>query len=227
MTFLGFVGSGMGIAWQPMSNFSSLTQGTTAEVKVKRLTMSFSNTVSGPVDFGMNINYYEGYLGIKPSGEIADANGYSIDWGLIYRAHPNITFATSLMNSPAAVKWSSYGTDKPPVVSRSGASCNLAGLLTVSSEVEIRKYQKSRDYDGKKNIKIYHAGIEQSLLNVIFLRGGLFGEALNDNKKTGYSAGMGWRQGSTDVDISWRREYANPKDSEYLQTYYFSISAPF
>ncbi len=230
LTFLGFRGGGMAVAWQPLSNMISIsTAGSSLEVKVSKFTMSFSNNVSAAMNFGMNINYFSGYMGVTDAGvaKISDANGYGIDWGLAYKAHPNITFAASLFNSPASISWSGYDADKPPVIKRTGARVKLNRLLTVSSEAEIRKYSKARD-DGKKNIKIYHTGLEQSIADVIFLRGGIFGEDLSDNNKTGYSAGIGWYQDKVNVDISWQKEYP-PLSSydEYLETFSFSVNSPF
>ncbi len=230
LTFLGFRGGGMAVAWQPLSNMISTgTAASSLEVKVNKFTMSFSNNVGGGMNFGMNINYFSGFMGATSGGEakISDANGYGIDWGLTYRAHPNITFAASLFNSPSSISWSGYDSDDPPVIKRTGAMVQLSHLLTVSSEVELRKYSKARG-DGKKNIKIYHTGLEQSLGYVIFLRGGIFGEDLNDNNKTGYSAGIGWYQDKVNVDISWQKEYPlMSSHDEYLETFSFSVNSPF
>jgi len=229
LTFLGFRGGGMAVAWQPLSNMISTgTAGSSLEVKVNKFTMSFSNNVSGPMNFGMNINYFSGYMGFTSSSaaKISDANGYGIDWGLTYKAHPNITFAASLFNSPSSITWSGYDSDKPPVIKRTGARVRLSRLLTVSAEAESRKYSKARA-DGKNNIKIYHAGLEQSIADIIFLRGGLFGEDLNDSNKTGYSAGIGWYQDNVHVDISWQKEYPLLSYAEYLETFSFSVNSPF
>ncbi|MCD6311539.1 MAG: hypothetical protein J7M11_03675 [Elusimicrobia bacterium] len=229
LAFLGFRGGGMAVAWQPLSNISTGTvAGSSIEVKVNKFTMSFSNNVSPMVNFGMNINYFSGYMGFTSSSaaKISDANGYGIDWGLTYKAHPNITFAISLFNSPASISWSGYDSDKPPVIKRTGARVRLSHLLTVSSEVEVRKYSKARA-DGKKNVKIVHTGIEQSIADIIFLRGGIFGEDLNDNNKTGYSAGVGWYQDKVNVDISWQKEYPLLSYDEYLETFSFSVNYPF
>ena len=160
------------------------------------------------------------------AAKISDANGYGIDWGLTYKAHPNITLAASLFNSPSSISWSGYDSDDPPVIKRTGARVRLSHLLTVSAEAESRKYSKARA-DGKKDIKIYHAGLEQSIADVIFLRGGLFGEDLNDSNKTGYSAGIGWYQDNVNVDISWQKEYPLLSYSEYLETFSFSVNSPF
>ncbi|MBA3066483.1 hypothetical protein KJ633_00055 [bacterium] len=230
LTFLGFRGGGMAIAWQPLSNMISIgTAGSSVEVKVNKFTMSFSNNVSGAVNFGMNINYFSGYMGVTDgaAAKISDANGYGIDWGLTYRAHPNITFATSLFNSPSSISWGGYDADKPPVIARTGARVKLSHLLTVSAESENRKYSRAREADGKKTVKIFHAGLEQSLADIIYLRGGIFGEDLSDNNKTGYSAGIGWYQDKVNVDISWQKEYPLLSYDEYLETFSFSVNSPF
>jgi len=230
LTFLGFMGGGMAVAWQPLSNIVSTgTAGSSVEVKVNKFSMSFSNNVSPAVNFGMNINYFSGFMGVTSCGaaRISDANGYGIDWGVTYRAHPNITFAASLFNSPSSIPWSGFDSGDPPVIRRSGAMVQLSRLLTVSSEVELRKYSKARA-DGKKNIKIYHTGLEQSIADIIFLRGGIFGEDLNDNHKTGYSAGIGWYQDRVNVDISWQKEYPVLSSyDKYLETFSFSVNSPF
>jgi len=227
LIFFGFSGNGMGLSVRPLSNFSTLQNGTTVEVKVNEFSMGFSNKINKLVDFGMNINYFYGFMGVSSDyTKISDANGFGIDWGVIYRARPYINFGLSFLNAPASVRWSGYGSEKPPVVVRSGASVKLSGFLEISADVETRNYKKANSLD-KKNVKIYHIGIEQSILNIIFLRGGLSGEDLNDTKKTVYNAGLGWHKGGVFVDLSWLKKYPSPQESDYIQSFYLSITSPF
>jgi len=227
LTFFGFGGSGMGLTGRPLSNFSTLQGGTTVEVKVNEISMGFSNKANKSVAVGMNINYFYGLMGISSGNtKISDANGFGIDWGVIYKANPYINFGLSFLNAPASIKWSGYGSEKPPVIVRSGASVKLSGFLELSADVEKRNYKKANS-SGEKSVKIYHIGIEQSILNIVFLRGGLSGEDLNDAKKTAYSAGLGWYRGGAFVDISWIKKYPSPEDSDYIQSFYLSITSPF
>jgi len=229
LIFLGFSGGDMGIAWSPLSNIKKcLLSGTTIEVKVNKFTMGFSNRLSGNLDFGMNINFFNGFMGITgATADISDANGYGIDWGIIYRMHPNITLGSSFFNAPSSVRWSGYGSENLPLVIRHGGTVKLPGLFEVSSEVETRSYRKERPLDGKKRVKIYHFGIEQNFFNIISFRGGMFGEDLNDEKKSGYSAGIGWAKDRAVCDIAWQRQYLTPADKDYLQTYFVSVTVPF
>lgn len=226
--FLGFTGGDMGIAWSPLSNIIISSGSKSTEVKINKFTMGFSNRLSRNLDFGMNINFFNGFMGVADASvDISDSHGYGIDWGIIYRMHPNMTLGSSFFNAPSSIRWSGYGSENLPLIIRNGGTVKLPGLFEVSSEVETRRYRKARESDGKKSVKIYRLGIEQSFFGIISLRAGIFGEDLDDKKKSGYSAGIGWSRDGTNCDIAWQRQYLTPTDKDYLQTYFISITAPF
>ncbi|MCD6413817.1 MAG: PorV/PorQ family protein [Elusimicrobia bacterium] len=231
LIFLGFQSNGSGLGWQILSNMRISSATETTEVKVNRFAMGFSNKVGSQMTFGMNINFFNGFLGhsdtASSSVKISDGNGWGIDWGLLYRPQPALAMGIAFFNAPASIRWSGYGSEKPPFVTRIGSSLKLPGLFLVSAEAETRKYRKPRDYDGKKQIEIYRLGFEQSFFNVIFLRGGIFGEDLNDKKRTGYTAGIGWSKGEADFDVAWKGEYPTPSSEKYLNTIFISVQVPF
>jgi len=212
--FLGFSGGDMGLAWSPLSNIIISSGAAETEVKINKFTMGFSNRISRNLDFGMNINFFNGFMGVTgTSADISDGNGYGIDWGIIYKMHPNIILGSSFFNAPSSIRWSGYGSENLPKVIRNGGTVKLRGLFEVSSE--------------KKSIKIYRLGIEQSFFGIISFRAGMFGEDLDDKKKSGYSAGIGWSRDRASCDIAWQKQYLTPVDKDYLQTYFISVTVPF
>ncbi|MFH1283234.1 MAG: hypothetical protein ABII27_06175 [bacterium] len=245
LTYIGFAGARGGIAFRPLANNYTEeifnvndpeNNKSTKEIRINSFTLSVAQSAlasDSTTSVGMNMSYLNGNLGItrvetgkKPVANISDGHGFSIDWGTLIKIADNILLGVMVQNIPGYIYWEDYDKTQLPIFLRGGMSYNIPGLITVSLEYEKRYY---RDTDEKP--KFIHIGAEQYLIPNLCLRGGIYGEDLNNNKTVNYTAGVGFNKDKYYADFGFRKykqaELNNPENLEYVYQYLMSLGLPF
>jgi len=202
----------------------------TREIKVNSFYLSLAHMSSDVTAMGANIGFLNGSLattrlavGEDPQANVADGNGFMLDWGTCMRLTENLTVGLMAHNIPGYIYWEDYVKTQLPVMLRTGFSVKLPGLMTVSAEYEKRYY---RDTGFRPSIT--HLGIEQFLTPWIAIRGGVYGDDLNESETVSYTAGVGFAAGGYLVDLAFRKYTAAWQVStETVYQYLMSINIPF
>lgn len=236
LTFLSFAAPEGAIFFRPLSNFQTHTDlGNDSweenEIKIYALGLSITNVYGKDKNLltGINLNYLNGRLAVAkkvadPLVKLSDGNGFSLDLGAIYQATPVLNLGISVNNFPGYLWWEGYNYDRLPVVFRSGIGVKLSSFVTFSSDYE-KKFYRSPNPETKRS---YHFGLEQSLLNTIFLRAGLYGEDLNDTDKLHYTFGIGYSYQNYNLDLALDKTRRNDSGKQSnFSNYGFSLSIPF
>lgn len=240
LTFISFTGQNGALGFRPMSDIDETVILDPADpdnnyekrqVKINSFFLSGGSKYNENMYLGLNIHYLNGRLsrvivqqGEQPSVTIDDGNGYTIDWSMLYR--PNEIFNIGVMgqNMPGAIFWGDFSRTILPALFRVGVKIQLP-LMTIAYDYEKRFYR-----DGINRPRIDHIGIEQVLGPYVKIRGGIFGEDLNNSEQVHYTAGLGYIQKGYFVDIAMEKYNQRNADDNVLENvfdYLVSISIPF
>lgn len=240
LTFISFTGQNGALGFRPMSDIDETIILDPADpdnnyekrqVKINSFFLSGGSKYNENMYLGLNIHYLNGRLsrvivqqGEQPSVTIDDGNGYTIDWSMLYR--PNEIFNIGVMgqNMPGAIFWGDFSRTILPALFRVGVKMQLP-LMTIAYDYEKRFYR-----DGINRPRIDHIGIEQVLGPYVRIRGGIYGEDLNNSEQVHYTAGLGYIQKGCFVDIAMEKYNQRNADDNVLENvfdYLVSISIPF
>jgi hypothetical protein len=229
VVFLGLVAKGGAISWRPLADSvwrnTSGADWAETELKINAFTLSASHKHSDSFYSGLNISYLNarvaesGILGGIPSANIADGNGMTSDFGVIYIPSPELHLGANLQNIASYVWWDDYENEQLPFILRTGFSYQIARMTTFSTDWEKRFYRKGDQ--GEYNVT--HFGFEQNLGSMLALRGGIYGDDLNDRESTHVTAGFGFTKNSYTISLSGERYRLNKTD---VYRYLFSLDLP-
>ncbi|MFH1415824.1 MAG: hypothetical protein ABIH89_07055 [Elusimicrobiota bacterium] len=236
LNFISVCGDQVGIYWRPLSSridYSSWTvSGIKGEETIEGKISMCGVTVAVPhnelVDFGMNINYISGIIGVSRvegndvSLVVSDGYGWGLDWGLIYSVTPNVNMGLTLLNCPAYIYWEDYDKDRLPVFFRTGFDIRLAGLAALGID-----YANGPEVGPATGNGIFYFGIEQYVKNNIIARAGVSGKDFNDAYKTMYTAGLGFSSNGYGIDIAFRHYYLDNNESSKVTRSSVSGVVPF
>ncbi len=202
------------------------------EIKVNQYVFSVCQPYSESLIVGINLSYLSGRIGLtekkrindewdEPELNLSDGKGFGIDWGFIYLLKESFHLGLMIQNLPGFMYWDDYRNEKLPTVTRMGFASKLTNLLTFSWDYEHRMY---KDEEDKKN---YHIGLEQIIVDTIFLRAGMYGPNLNENVDITYSYGLGYKKEGYTVDLAAKQHYLSEMPNELVHNYLCSVSIPF
>ncbi len=202
------------------------------EIKVNQYMLSVCQSYGPSLIGGINLNYFSGRIGLtekrkindeweEPELNLSDGKGFGFDWGFIYLLRESFHLGLMIQNLPSFMYWDDYRTEQLPVVTRMGFASKLTNLLTFSWDYEHRMY---KDKEDKKN---YHIGLEQIIMDTIFLRVGMYGPNLNENEDITYSYGLGYKKEGYTVDLAAKQYYLSEMPDELVHNFLCSISIPF
>jgi hypothetical protein len=200
LTYLGFAVTDGAFFFRPLSSFDETTvtdptnppfNFTQESLRVNQF--GFSASVEGEKGFvhGLTLSYLNARRGLAvaaagqpPVLELADGHGFSFDMGFQVRKD-YATLGLSFFNIPGLVYWNAYRPDQLPVLMRAGAA-----FRPVPAVAFVTEYDKKYYRGGMPKPDSLHLGLEVTAASWLQLRGGTFGEDLNEPDKTFYTAGF-------------------------------------
>lgn len=202
------------------------------EVKINQYMFSVCKSYSSSLIGGINMSYLSGRMAVSEKNKvndlwgeaeqnISDGSGLSFDWGFIYVIRKFFHGGIMFQNFPGYMFWDDYKTEQLPLVVRMGFAMKMTDLLTFSWDYEDRMYEKTSDK------KIYHVGLEQIIMDTVFLRGGMNGENLNQARQITYTAGIGFKKEEYVVDLAMKRYHLSVTSDEVINNFLCSLSVPF
>jgi hypothetical protein len=200
LTYLGFAAQDAAFFFRPLSNFNERTVTDVLDpannfidenLEVNQVGFSAASESQPGAGLGINLTYLNAHrsyavaaTGQPPVIDFADGNGFTLDLGL-RRKWEQGSFGAAAFNIPGILYWNSYKPDQLPVLVRAGGSFYPVPYFGLLGEYEKRFYRGNVPQP-----KIIHLGLELTPLPWIQLRGGTYGEDLNDPNKVSYAAGV-------------------------------------
>jgi hypothetical protein len=237
LNFISVCSNQVGFYWRPLTDRVITTTGTvsgvdfeqTVEAKMNVFGISVAVPHTDKVDFGMNINFITGMIGMsRIEGAVAevgisDGYGWGLDWGLIYKVSDRLNVGLTLLNGPGLIYWEDYDTDKLPPTFRVGIDIQLSQLMSLGIDYENCYGDGSID-----NKDIYHFGVEQYVAKGILVRGGVYGSSdFQDKYKNVYTTGIGYKSEKYSLDIAARQYYTDSTKSTRIRRFSLSGVIPF
>jgi len=234
LTYLGFAGSNRAIFYRPLTNFDETVVTSTSapstnykrnDVQVNQFGISASQTAEKGYDVGLTVSYLNarrGYMevadGQAPILEMANGNGFSVDWGFRDTQGP-LAYGLSLLNLPGILYWDEYKKDQLPTTVRAGFTFQPTPTFAFITEYEKRFY-----VNDKTDPDFWHFGVDVLPLRWLSLRGGAESEDFNNQNKTAYTWGVATSsaKGLT-LDIASR---ARQILEERVYEYYLTLTWP-
>jgi hypothetical protein len=216
ITMLSLCNAKGALSWRPIANYTSTS--TTAggwantDVHIDAFTLSATQT-DGKLVNGLNISYLYGRIGQAsiednvPSAIIANGNGFSIGYGLLYNVSPSLRLGLSPNNICAFMWWDDYEAQQLPFSFRTGAACALSKTATFAYDFEKEYYR-----DSSPELTQNHFGLEQGLGDSLKIRLGIYGPDMNDLEVTHYTAGLGYGANNMNFDISGEKYRLDESD---------------
>ncbi|MFC1566371.1 hypothetical protein ACFL4A_00850 [bacterium] len=206
-TFFAFCNEKGAVSYRPLSDYSATDEnGNRAKLKLGQYSLSTAGITEDDSIFGVNVNYFHGFLGYvsKTSTgndlDISSANGWGLDWGFLFPSSSNnLVLGLMLQNAPAFLYWENFKKDVLPFILRAGLAINSSNKHIFAFDYE-RRYYRDRG-----NLIIYHTGYEEVINNVI-VRIGAYGEDLSKSNETTYTTGITYLINKFKVDLSVERQ---------------------
>lgn len=229
IVFIGLIAKSGALSWRPLADSvwrtASGADWADKEIKINSFTLSASHKSGSSMLYGLNLSYLEarvaesGLVSGLPYANIADGNGMTSDFGVIYMPSEELHIGANLQNIFSYVWWDDYENEQLPFVLRTGFSYQIAGMTTFSTDWEKRFYRKG---DGAE-YNVTHFGFEQYLGKVLALRGGIYGNDLNDKESTHLTAGFGYAKNNYTISLAGERYRLDKTD---VYRYLFSLDLP-
>lgn len=229
LIFLGLISQSGAFSWRPLSDATIKTidgaNWQTTEIKVNSYTLSANHKEKDDkVSSGLNISYINGRIaqsGVKdnvPFANLADGNGFSIDFGTMYKISPEFRAGINLQNLAGFIWWDDYETDQLPFTLRTGFAFEIENFLTFASDWVKKYYRRSAGPE-----ESIHFGLEQNLGNILKVRGGIYGKDLKSDDTTHISAGVGYNKNNYSLSLSGEKYKLEGTD---VFRYLFSLDLP-
>jgi len=205
ITMLSLCNSKGALSWRPIANYtsSSTTSGgwSNNEVHIDAFTLSATQT-DDKITNGLNLSYLYGRIGHAaidngvPSANIANGNGISLGYGLLYNLSPMFRFGISANNICAFMWWDDFEAQQLPFSFRAGIAYQLSNMVTFAYDFEKEYYRDD------PILTQNHFGLEQNIGDILKLRLGVYGPNMNDLEVTHYTAGLGYSKDNVSFDLS-------------------------
>ncbi len=234
LVYFAFASKKGGLSWRALSDYKESTYSDNGvqqvwsdkEIKVQKFSLSVANNYSPALICGLNINYFHGQFGLQqkksisgvwqePEVNIDNGGGWGLDTGFLYKMGAYSRLGIVLENLPAYIYWNDYSKDRLPLISRVGTAMTFANMLTITYDYEHRKYYKPQKFSRK----IYHMGVEQSIMDTVFLRAGMYGEDWNETKAMTYSLGIGYTKENYFFDVAVKRFFVDLSSDSAVSLY--------
>jgi hypothetical protein len=231
LTYLGFASTDAGFFYRPLSNYNvrfSTDPFNFREENLKVSQIGFSAASEGEKGavVGLNLTYLNAHLArasqdgmTQPAAiDFADGHGFTLDLGL-RRNWEQGSFGAAFFNIPGIIYWNQFKADQLPVLMRTGASFYPVPMFGLLAEYDKRFYR-----GGLPKPDAVHLGMEFTPLRWFQVRGGVYGEDLNEPEKTSYTGGFtAASAGGYQVDFALRTYRFQ---DERVYNYFLSILVP-
>lgn len=234
VVYFAFASTKGGLSWRALSDYKESTYSNNSgeeiwsdkEIKVQKFSLSVANNYSPALLCGLNLNYFHGQFGLQqkkmtsgvwqePEVNIDSGGGWGLDIGILYTMGAYSRLGIAAENLPAYIYWHDYSKDRLPLISRFGTAMTFADMLTITYDYEHRKYYVPQKFSRK----IYHMGVEQSIMDVVFLRAGMYGEDWNETKAMTYSFGIGYAKENYFFDVAVKRFFVDLSSDSTVSLY--------
>jgi hypothetical protein len=230
LTYLGFAGPNRAIFYRPLADFDDVVSTdaynyTQNSVRVNQFGISASQETEKGYDVGLGLSYLsarrgfaEAKTGEPPVLELAEGNGFAVDWGFRDQKGP-VAYGLSLLNLPGLIYWDKYRTDQLPTLVRGGLAFEPSPAFSFFTD-----YEKRFFVDDKTDPDLWHFGMEVAPLPWLALRGGAESEDFNNQDKTAYTWGFSVASKARHtLDLAAR---ALRLDEERVTQYYVTLTWP-
>jgi hypothetical protein len=200
LTYLGFAAPDAAFFYRPLTHFSErvvtnsldpANNFTDDNLAVSQFGFSAANEGDKGATIGINITYLNAHrafaraqTGLPPTVELADGNGFTVDFGLRKKGDYGAVGA-AVFNAPGILYWNNYKPDQLPTSVRAGGA-----FYPVPQFGLVAEYDKKFYRGGLLQPHALHLSAELTLFSVFQLRGGAYGENLSDPEKTNYVGGF-------------------------------------
>jgi len=202
LTYIGFGAPDAAFFYRPLANFNRqvVTVSTDPannfmeeDLKIDQfgITVSQEMEKGKGASVGLNISYLMARRGTAvaaagqaPQINLADGNGFTVDLGFRSK-RDTLMYGFTLYNVAGLMYWNDFRTDQLPFMFRGGITFQPAPLFSFSSDYEKRWYR-----GGLPQPDLIHLGMEMGLAPWLAVRGGTYGEDLNDVDKVNYTGGF-------------------------------------
>jgi hypothetical protein len=236
LTYLGFAAPDAAFFYRPIANYDDTTVTNTADPENNFTRDSFELDQIGfsvaqatekdkKSAVGLTISYLmahrataEAATGQPPKLQLAEGNGFSIDLGILSRSE-YFSFGVGAFNLPGIIYWNAYKPDQLPINLRGGVLFHPVPMVGFSTEYEKRFYRGDLPRPD-----IMHFGAELTPFSWIQIRGGIYGEDLDDVNKTTYTSGFSMMSSKRQrIDFAMRAYRIN---QERVYNYYVTLILP-
>lgn len=234
LTYLGFASADGAFFYRPLASFKQRTVTNPADpannftdehLKVDQFGFSTAQEGEKNSIYGVNLSFLHARRGIAraatgtpPTLEIADGNGFSLDIGFQGRGE-YLSWGLAFFNVPGILYWNLYDADQLPVLMRGGVAFKPVPAFGFYTDYEKRYYR-----GGLPKPDFLHIGTEVMVLPWLALRGGTFGDDLNDVDKTSYTGGFSaLSKAGHQLDFALKSYRVN---SERVYNYFISLILP-
>lgn len=234
LSYVGFAAPTKAVFYRPLADYDETTVTVAtdpannfvqSQLTVNQFGISASQKTERGYSVGLGMSYISAHRGLAvaaagqaPVLELADGNGFALDWGFRDQQGPFL-YGLSILNFPGMIFWDRYKTDQLPVVGRAGlAFAPLAGVLFVTD------YEK-RFYQGPgADPRFWHFGLEIAPFSWLALRAGSLSGDFNDRNKTAYTYGLSLMSAERhSLDLSLKTEHVQDRA---VRRYALSLNFP-
>ncbi|OQA90118.1 MAG: hypothetical protein BWY26_01469 [Elusimicrobia bacterium ADurb.Bin231] len=226
LLFMGIVIDNIALTYRPVSYYSENNSTQETVIRAGKYTLSSASQYSPKIALGLNMSYITGSLGIsdKLANNVDLSYGYGVcaDWGIIYSLSESARIGFAAENAPGYIWWDGYKYAQIPSHLRTGLSITPFKWLLMSAEYE--NYATNSDRD-----EAYHIGMQQILVNGLFVREGMISEKpFNKGKASAYTCGVGVEvKKDLMVDIAMKMYELDDTEKSKVRDYHLSVNLPF
>jgi hypothetical protein len=235
LTYVGFAAPDAAFFYRPLASFNQRTVTNPLDpannfkddnLSVNQFGISAASEGDKGAVMGINLSYLTAHRGLAeaatgkpPVASLADGNGFTLDLGL----RQNFTYGSvgvAGFNLPGILYWNAYHPDTLPITVRAGGVFYPVKFFGITTE-----YDKIFYRGGLPRPHNLHLGMEMTLFSMLQVRGGTYGENLNDRNKTSYTGGFSaFSANGYQVDFALRSyRYLD----ERVYNYFLSLVLPF
>ena len=222
LIFLSLADSKGAFSFRPISNYSATFENKKVEIRANKYIFSSASHYTDRMKLGINLNYISAQLGVTDltnnSANIADGNGFAMDFGLLYTVSGITKLGFLVENVPGYIWWNDYRRNIIKSHIRVGLSTKPADWILMLCDYE---------YIASTKKEFYHGWLQQTIAKCIFLRQGIISEKFfNKSGKKSLTFGVGYELQKWIVDFALKLYKLDNTDRDSVADYTFSMSMP-
>lgn len=240
--FLALTGPKGSLSWRPLCNETSTVYSganwVQSQVKINAVTIAAAQQNSATVSTGLSLSYLMGTIAQSsltngiPFIELANGNGASADFGVLWALSPQIHLGLNLNNIFGMMWWDDFGSEQLPFSIHAGISFQITQFMNFACDWDKFYYRKDPDTDTDFTVDpeigqtpdYIHFGLEQWLGKILALRVGAFSNDFNNQENNHFTAGLGYCSSGYSLSLACEQYRVLQTD---VYRYVLSLDAPF